>query len=114
MTQFLGAKKKLPIVFRGHPSNFSVTPAEKLDLDPISVRLQAPVAAIRSIRLALLGINGHSNGQFVARYQLKKCMGKMPTNMGPECMFFLFEDVHKFQHLPVKINWHRIKENNSV
>ena len=68
-----------------------------------------------------LSIHPHNNRKFVARYQLTKLWGKTPTRMGflPQCVvgvlprgyiFFLFEHVHKFSHLPVKWNWQKINE----
>ena len=45
--------KKCPIVFRGHRSNFIVTRAEKLTIW-IQFEITTPVAAIKSLRFALL------------------------------------------------------------
>ena len=45
--------KKCPIVFPGHPSNFTVTRAEKLTIW-IQFEITRPVAAIKSLRFALL------------------------------------------------------------
>ena len=46
------ALKRCPIVFRGHPSNFTVTQAEKLTIW-IQFEITRPVAAIKSLRFAL-------------------------------------------------------------
>ena len=45
-------KKKCPIVFRGHPSNFKVTRAEKSTIW-IQLEITRLVAAIKSLRFAL-------------------------------------------------------------
>ena len=45
-------EKKCPIVFRGHPSNFTVTRAENLTIW-IQIEITWPVAAIKSLRFAL-------------------------------------------------------------
>ena len=47
------AWKRCPIVLQGHPSNFTVTPAEKLTIW-IQFEITRPVAAIKSLRFALL------------------------------------------------------------
>ena len=44
--------EKCPIVFRGHPSNFTVTQAEKSTIW-IQFEITRPVAAIQSLRFAL-------------------------------------------------------------
>ena len=48
--------KKCPIVFRGHPSNFTVTRAEKSTIW-IQFKITRPVAAIKSLRFALFIVN---------------------------------------------------------
>ena len=47
--------KKCPIVFRGHPSNFKVTRAEKSAI-LIQFEITRPVAAIKSLRFALFEV----------------------------------------------------------
>ena len=46
------AEKRCPIVLQGHPSNFTVTRAEKLTIW-IQFEITRPVAAIKSLRFAL-------------------------------------------------------------
>ena len=50
------ASKRCPIVLQGHPSNFTVTRAEKLTIW-IQFEITRPVAAIKSLRFALLFID---------------------------------------------------------
>ena len=48
--------------FRGHPSNFKVTRAEKSRFESNLSKITRPVAAIKSLRVALLG-NGLTTGR---------------------------------------------------
>ena len=54
-TKFEVAQKRCPIVLQGHPSNFTVTRAEKLTIW-IQFEITRPVADIKSLRFALFEV----------------------------------------------------------
>ena len=55
-TKLDAVQKKCLIVFRGHPSNFTVTQAEKLTIW-IQFEITRPVLAIKSLRFALFFVS---------------------------------------------------------
>ena len=75
-------QKRCPIIFQSHPSNFKVTRAEKSMIESNLSKITRPVAAIKSLRFALLSVSNYM-----------------------ECINFLLEhdEKHNFNMLTKKI-----------
>ena len=91
------ALKRCPIVLQGHPSNFTVTRAEKLTIW-IQFEITRPVAAIKSPRFALLLLvsfhswyKKYSLGRRCVAYNIICCVHSNAHNdLTSVCTFFTF------------------------
>ena len=75
-TKLNTVKKRCPIVFWGHPSNFAVTRVEKLMIW-IQFEITRPVAAIKSLRFALFIMIPPLNYKYCPGFvQITSCLWK--------------------------------------
>ena len=110
-------QKKCPIVFRGHPSNFTVTRAEKLTIW-IKFEITRLVAAIKSLRFALLHVGwllSIRKGVLVSKgcFQIKKYNGCITISYRHHVIYKMHHDmcrmisIHPIRNRDLSCVYHR-------